>query len=124
MKNKKILFIEDEINFANPVKIILERNGFDVLIAKDGEMGIEMANSENPDLILLDIFLPKIDGFEVLKKIKNEEKTKKIPVIIFSNLSGEEEVQKGLQLGAIDYFVKIQTSANEIIDIIKKTLNN
>lgn len=123
MKNKKILLIEDETNFANPVKIILERNKFDVVIAKDGEIGLEMSISENPDLILLDIFLPKINGFEILEKLKNNNSTKQIPVIILSNLSREDEIRKGVELGAINHFIKIQTSASEIIDVIKKTLN-
>lgn len=124
MKNKKILFIEDEVNFANPVKILLERNKFDVVIAKDGEIGLEMASSENPDIILLDILLPKIDGFKILEKLKNNDNTKQIPVIILSNLSKEEEIQKGKDLGVINYFIKIQSSSNDIIDAIKNTLDN
>lgn len=118
----KILLIEDAVDFARAVKIILENNKFEVVITLNGEKGILAALSENPDLILLDLLLPEINGFEVLKKLKSEEKTKNIPVIILSNLGGEGDIKKGLSLGAARYFVKTRSSSADLVAKIKEIL--
>lgn len=119
---KKILFIEDELAFAKPVETILNRQGFEVVLAPNGEIGLAAALSENPDLILLDILLPKITGFEVLEKLKSGEKTKHVPVIILSNLGRDEDIKKGLSLGAENYFVKTRSSSANLIEKIKGIL--
>lgn len=118
----KILLIEDEADFARPVKMILEKNKFDVAIATNGEDGISAALTENPDLILLDVLLPKMNGFEVLEKLKSEEKTKNIPVVILSNLGKEDDIKKGLSLGAVGYFIKTRASSADLIEKIKEIL--
>jgi len=86
-------------------------------------MGYELAEKNNPDIILLDIILPQMDGFTTMEKIKENPKTKKIPVFFLTNLKQEEDVQRGEQLGAIDYLVKASMTPNQILEKIKNFLN-
>lgn len=116
MKNKKILIIEDEFSLLSVLKMKFEQSGYKVLTALDGGGGISIAENEMPDLILLDIIMPEMDGFEVLKKLKEETKTKEIPVVILTNSGREEEVGKGYDLGAVDYLVKANLSLEKIED--------
>jgi len=90
--------------------------------ALDGEVGLKLAKSGKPDLILLDLILPKIDGFEVLKKIKADPETKDIPVIVLTNLEESEDVQRAIDLGAKNYLVKANYSLREVVEKIKKAL--
>ena len=120
MAKKKILLIEDEEFIIRPLEIILKKEDFDLVIAKDGEDGLLKIKNEKPDLVLLDIVLPKMNGFEVLEKFKKERDLKDIPVIILSNLAREGEVERGLSLGAKDYFVKTNFS---LFDLIRKIKN-
>ena len=90
--------------------------------ALDGEVGLKLAKSGKPDLILLDLILPKIDGFEVLKKIKPDPETKDIPVIVLTNLEESEDVQRAIDLGAKNYLVKANYSLREVVEKIKKAL--
>ena len=121
MKNK-ILIIED----AETLRFFLSRKfkgeGFDIEEAVDGEEGIKKAKESKPDLILLDLLLPGIDGFEVLSILKKDSRLESIPVIIISNFSQEEAVKRGLKLGAIDFLVKANLSLNEIAERVKKVL--
>jgi len=119
---KKILFIEDESALQKTFKDILEKEGYEVIKALDGEVGLKLAEEKKPDLILLDLILPKIDGFEVLKGLKENEETKDIPVIIFTNLEGAGDIQKALELGATTYLVKANYSLEEIVTKIKQAL--
>jgi len=119
---KKILFIEDEPTLQKAISRFLEQEGYQVINALDGDLGLEIAKKEKPDLILLDIILPKKDGFEVLKGLKEDETTKDIPVIFLTNLEGDDDVEKALSLGATTYLVKANYKLEEITKKIEETL--
>ncbi|OIP75876.1 MAG: hypothetical protein AUK07_00775 [Parcubacteria group bacterium CG2_30_36_21] len=119
---KKILFIEDESALQKTFGDILKNKGYGVLKALDGESGLRSAQGERPDLILLDLILPKMDGFEVLKELKENEETKNIPVIILTNLEETEDIQKALELGATTYLVKSSYTLEEVVNKIEKAL--
>ena len=119
---KKILIIEDDKFLRELILRKLTDEGFDVSEAVDGEEGVKKVKTENPDLILLDLILPGIDGFEVLSKTKENPNSASIPVIILSNLGQKEEVEKGLKLGAVDYLIKAHFTPGEIIEKIKTIL--
>ncbi len=118
----KILLIEDEENFRKVYHDIFTRDGYQVLGAKDGPEGLEMLKSERPDLVLLDLKIPKMSGFKVLEKMKEDPQIKDIPVIIFSVLGQEPDVRKGLELGAADYMTKGFYSPREIGSKIRSVL--
>lgn len=124
MEKKKILVIEDETVMRESLEDVLANNDYEVKTACDGEEGIELIKSFSPDLILLDIILPKKDGFEVLQSLKSADEENKIniPVILLTNISGMESVQKALDLGATTYLVKADYQLNEILEKIKETL--
>ena len=119
---KKILIIVDDKFLRELISRKLKEEGFDIGEAIDGEEGIKKVKEENPDLVLLDLILPGIDGFEVLSKVKEDPKISSIPIIILSNLGQREEVEKGLKLGAIDYLIKAHFTPGEIIEKIKSVL--
>jgi len=119
---KKILFIEDEFTLQKSMGEFLEKAGFKIIQALDGEIGLNLAEKEKPDLILLDLILPKISGFEVLKRLKENKETKDIPVIILTNLEESTDVGKSLELGATTYLVKSDQSLDDVLEIIKETL--
>jgi len=116
---KNVLIIEDDEFFRELVSKNLSSNGFGVLGAIDGEKGVEKAKESKPDLILLDLLLPNLSGFEVLSALKQNSDTSSIPVIILSNLSSKEDIEKGLKLGASDFLIKSQFASEEIIEKIK-----
>jgi len=120
--SKKILFIEDETALQKAFGTILRDKGYEITSALDGETGLRLAKEEKPDLILLDLILPKIHGFEVLKKLKEEKETKEIPVIVLTNLEDMENVGKALELGANAYLIKAQYGLEEVLEKIKKAL--
>lgn len=120
--NKTILLVEDDEFLAELYATKLNLEGFEVLLASDGEKGLKMAKESNPDLILLDIILPKMDGFEVLGNIKEDSSIKDIPVILLTNLSQKDEVKKGLDLGAKDYLIKAHFMPSEVVKKIKQTI--
>ena len=119
---KKILLVEDDKFLSEMYATKLTESGFDVETAFDGEEGIKKAGEFGPDLILLDIVLPKKDGFEVLKELKSKEASKKILVIALTNLGQKEEVQKGFDLGANDYIIKAHFTPTEVVAKAKKVL--
>ncbi len=119
---KKILVIEDEKTLRFLIVQTLVQEGFEVEEAIDGEEGIQKLKKNKPDLILLDLLLPSINGFEVLSKIKRDSNLESIPVIILSNLGQEEEIKKGLNLGAIDYLIKAHFTLDQVVSRIKKVL--
>jgi len=121
---KKILFIEDESALQETFKDFLDQEGYQMVSALDGEIGLRLAKIEKPDLILLDLILPKKDGFEVLEELKKEEGTKDIPVIVLTHLEEMEDVQKAIELGARDYLVKANYSLVEVGEKIKKALES
>jgi len=120
---KKILFIEDESTLQKTIGEVLGQEGYEMMSALDGEIGLKLAKEQKPDLILLDLILPKINGFDVLKKLKADKETKEIPVIVLTNLEGIEDVDRVLNLGATTYLVKTQYEIEEVLGKIKKTLN-
>jgi len=122
--NKKVLFIEDEAVMQKAVSEFLGVNGYHVVSALDGELGVRAAQVEKPDLILLDIILPKKNGFEVLKELKSGPETKSIPVIVLTNLSEMGDIGKILELGVTTYLVKSDQSLKDILAIVERTLGN
>lgn len=120
---KKILVIEDELNLRKSIEDILSSEGYTVFTASDGEEGLQRAVSETPDLVLLDLILPKKDGFSVLKELRENDVTAKIPVIVLSNLGEMEDVGRVLELGANRYLVKTDYKLAEVVEKVKETLD-
>ncbi len=121
---KSILFIEDESALQKTFGDLLGAKGYRLISALDGEIGLALAKKEKPDLILLDIVLPKINGLDVLGKLKDDPETKTIPIIILTNLEGINNVGKALELGATTYLVKVQYSLDEVLEKIEKALSS
>lgn len=115
----KILIVEDELALARVLQMEVEEAGAEVEVAGDGDEALQKAKSFMPDLILLDLLIPKKDGFEVLREIKADIALKHIPVVVVSNLGQDDDIKKALKLGAIDYFVKTQHPLKEVIEKIK-----
>ena len=103
---KKILLADDEEDVKVVLKMFLENRGYNVSTAFDGLDAIDQAHKEKPDLVLLDVMMPVIDGFEVCKRLKSDPQTADIPIIMLSAASHSESVQRGLNAGAADYLVK------------------
>jgi CheY-like chemotaxis protein len=106
----RVLFVEDDPSVAQMYKLKLELDGYEVEVASDGEKALEIARRNAPDMIFLDIRLPKLDGFGVLEALREDPKTANLPVVILSNHSEKQLVERGLQLGALDYLIKTQTT--------------
>ncbi len=118
----KILLIEDDSFLSNMYTTKFELENFEVIVAKDGEKGLKLAACEMPSMILLDILLPKMDGFKVLKALKNNKATSHIPVILLTNLSQKNEIEQGLSMGAEDYLIKAHFMPSEVVEKIKGVL--
>lgn len=118
----KVLFIEDEPALQRTLTIALKEAGFEALSAFDGETGLNTAKNEKPDLILLDLIIPKMDGFTVLENLKKDDATKNIPVIVLTNLEATEDVEKVVGLGATTYLVKVNYDIAEIVAKVKEIL--
>ena len=106
----RVLFVEDDPAVAQMYRLKLELDGYAVDVASDGEQAVSRATSEPPDIIFLDIRLPKLDGLEVLEALRRHERTRQVPVVILSNYSERELIERGLKLGALEYLVKSQTT--------------
>jgi DNA-binding response OmpR family regulator len=119
---RTILIIEDDRFLRELIAKKLEKEGYQTTEAVDGEEGIKKIKEGKPDLVLLDLILPGIDGFEVLSKMKDDPTLSQIPVIILSNLGQKEDVEKGLKLGAVDYLIKAHFTPGEIIEKIRANL--
>ncbi|MGM0482602.1 MAG: response regulator [Patescibacteria group bacterium] len=121
---KKIMWVEDDPELNNIMQRWLSRYDVDIVHATNGTDALEMIGKERPDILLLDIMLPDIDGFSILEKIKNESTLKDIPVILFSNLSQEEDVNRGYKLGASRFIVKstvfLENLAGEIRNVLRE----
>ena len=122
VKNQTVLLIEDDEFLAELYATKLNLEGYKVVLANDGEKGLKMIKEKKPDLVLLDIILPKMDGFEILTKIKADPELKSIPVILLTNLSQKDEVKRGLDLGANDYLIKAHFMPSEVVKKIKQSL--
>ena len=116
---KKVLVVEDEEMLSTMYKVKFENDGYDVSVANNGADGLEMAAKVVPDLILLDIIMPKIDGFAVLKKLKEDPKTAVLPVVMLTNLTEESVVQESLHLGAVGYLVKVKYTPPQVVEKVK-----
>ncbi len=119
----KILIIEDDSFISDMYKIKLESEGFDVNVAPDGIQGLEEAGKWHPDLILLDIVMPKMDGFTVLQNLKQQPATQGVPVVMLTNLGQRDSVERGLKLGAKDYIIKAHFTPLEVVEKVKEFLN-
>ncbi len=117
---KKILFVEDEIGLQEALGAKLKSEGYEVLAAMDGKSGLEAAEKEKPDLILLDLILPKMDGFHVLEEIKNKPSISAIPIIVLSNLESGKDIERCLALGVRSYLAKANYSLEEIAQKIEE----
>jgi len=121
---RTILFIEDEEAFQETLGKLLEGEGYNILKAYDGEEGLRRAEVEQPSMILLDLVLPKKDGFEVLQELKKNKKTSQIPVLVLTNLENTEDIQRVLDAGASAYLVKANYKLEEVLSKINKVFEN
>lgn len=112
---KKVLVVEDDTFLRNAYRVKLTKQGFDTKLASDGEEAITMLQTFTPDIIILDLVMPKKDGFATLAEIKAHESWKSIPVIIASNLGQKEDIDRGMKLGAKDFIIKADLSLNDLI---------
>jgi DNA-binding response OmpR family regulator len=117
-----ILLVEDDVFLSNIYQKKFEMEGFKISTADNGEKGLADAKRKKPDIILLDVLLPKLDGFAVLEKLKEDPATKEIPVILLTNLGQKDDVEKGLESGAADYLIKAHFKPSEVVDKVKKIL--
>lgn len=118
----KVLIVEDEEVLAKVFQEKLEKAGYEVQAASDGEIALSAAASFKPNVIVLDLLLPKKNGFEVLEALKKDQALKTIPVVVVSNLGEDNDIKRSLSLGAADYYVKSEHPINEIIEKIKNVL--
>lgn len=119
---KNILIVEDEAPLINILAEKLEDEGFSAIKARNGEEGLRLALSKSVDLILLDIIMPVMDGMTMLQKLREDEKSKEIPVILLTNLNTIENISIALEEGAYDYLVKTDWSLDDVVDQVKKKL--
>jgi len=119
---KTILIVEDDTMISAMYQTKLSAEGLEVLVADNGVDGLRLADDKKPDLILLDVIMPQMDGFAVLAELQKNIKTKKIPVILLTNLGTEEDQQKGKELGATDYIVKSSLTPEQVSDKVKKMI--
>jgi len=103
---KKILIVDDEVQLVEMIKMRLDASGYQVIFAHDGQEGLDKAKKEKPDLMILDLMLPKIDGYKVCRMLKFDEKYKQIPIILFSARAQEEDKKMGQEVGADAYITK------------------
>ena len=106
MAKKKILVVDDEVQLVDMVKMRLEANNYDVITAYDGQEALDKAHKEKPDLIILDLMLPKMDGYKVCRMLKFDEKYKSIPIVMFTARAQEEDEKVGMEVGADAYITK------------------
>jgi CheY-like chemotaxis protein len=118
----KILIIEDDPLMSRLYQKAFTFEGYQVVAAFDGEEGWEKMKQENPNLILLDIMMPKMNGLEFLQKIKKDPDYKKIPVVCLTNLAGQQDAEKALLLGAVKYIVKSEYEPKQVVNMIKEIL--
>lgn len=119
---KKILIVEDEKILSDLLEKKLREEGYEVSVAENGEKGLEKMREEKFDLILLDIIMPKMGGFEVLEEMQKDENLKEIPVIVISNSGQPVEISRALELGVKDYIVKTEFDPNEVVEKVKRQI--
>ena len=119
---KKILIVEDEEIMINLLQRKLDREGFNISIARDGEEGLKVMREKPPDLVLLDIIMPKMGGFEVMEEMQKDKELKKIPVIVISNSGQPVELDRAQRLGAKDWLIKTEFDPQEVVDKVIKQI--
>ncbi|HCI05253.1 MAG: Response regulator receiver protein [Parcubacteria group bacterium GW2011_GWC1_45_9] len=119
---KTVLIIEDDVFLQKAYDVKFEKEGIELLIASDGDQALAMLAKDPPDLILLDIMLPGISGFDVLEQIRKNDRWKSVPVLILSNLGQAEDIEKGKKLGVKEYIIKANAKINEVIELVRKYL--
>ncbi len=124
MGKKKILIVEDEHVLNEAYQLILKNEGYDVSVAYDGQQALEMVRDLEPDLILLDLRMPRVSGIEFLSKYDLQKKHPNVKVIVFSNLDTEKEIDKAYSLGAHKYMLKAWASPKELVKLVHNTLND
>ena len=121
-KKPQVLLVEDDVFLAGIYQKKFEIDGYKISLADNGEKGLTEAKKKKPDVILLDILLPKLDGFAVLERLKADFATKNIPVILLTNLGQKDDVEKGLEAGAADYLIKAHFKPSEVVDKVRAAL--
>ncbi len=121
-KKTKVLLVEDEKSLADMYMMKFKREGFETCYINNGDGVLETVLKEKPSIIMLDIILPKMDGFTVLKELKDNSKTKKIPVVMLTNLGQDEDIKKGKELGSDGYLVKANLTPTQVVAKIKEVL--
>ena len=121
-KTWHLLLIEDDVFLGSIYKTKFEQQGFRVSVADNGEDGLADAKRKKPDIILLDVLLPRVDGFEVLRELKRDTLTASIPVVLLTNLGQKEDITKGLERGAVDYLIKAHFKPSETVAVVKRVL--
>jgi len=119
---KKVLVVEDEQILLKTIQFTLKEAGYEVFVAMDGDEASKSIKEHKPDIVLLDILLPKKNGLDVLREMRDFEPTKNIPVLLLTNLSDQESISEGVELGAQGYFVKSDMSLDEIATKVAETL--
>jgi DNA-binding response OmpR family regulator len=121
--NLKVLLVEDDPFLSNLLKVRLQKENVDVTLARDGEEALKKIEENKPGLVLLDLILPKKSGFEILEKVSTDPQLKDMPIIILSNLGQTSDIQRGKELGAIEYYVKAKISIDDLVGKIKTFLS-
>ncbi len=123
MNNQKVLLVEDDRDLIEMYETKFKMEGFEVIKAENGVNALELVKKEKPVIILLDIVMPELDGFQVLRSLRADPETKGVPVILLTNLSQEADIKKGVELGAADYLVKANFTPNEVVAKARKVLS-
>ena len=118
----KILVVEDDPLMSRMYQKIFTFEGYEVEMASDGQEGLDKAREVKPTLMLLDVMMPKLNGLQVLEKLKSDPETKAIPVIMLTNLAGEQDAESALTKGAIKYIIKSEHDPKEVADMVKEIL--
>ena len=121
---RRILLAEDDRFLRKAAEATLRSHGFTVIPAVDGEEALTLARSQKPDLVLLDLIMPKLQGFEVLKSLKADATTAAIPVIVLSNLGQESDVQQAMESGAVAYFIKANLSLQDLVKRVDEVVDS
>ncbi len=120
---KDILIVEDDPFFSMILKGRMEKAGFAVRQAFDGEEALKLSREKTPDLIILDLIIPKLSGFEFLETIFADPQLNKVPVVVASNLGQESDIEKAKRLGVLDYYVKVRTSVDDLVKMLSNIVN-
>lgn len=122
-KGKKVLLAEDDIFVSDVYSMRLQREGYEVILARDGREALNQISEKIPDILLLDIMMPYMDGVEVLQEVKKKDDLKNIPVIMLTNLSEKENIEKTIEMGANDYLIKSHFTPSEVVEKVNGILS-